>query len=56
MRHHDESRAGLVRAGEQKIGHSLAGALDLAEGIPPLYAVTREILSAIVETPPDPTA
>lgn len=37
-----------------QVGHSLAGALDLAEGIPPLYAVTREILSAIVETPADP--
>ena len=32
-------------------GGSLAGALGPGEGIPPLYAITREILSSVLAAP-----
>lgn len=31
-----------------KTGHSLAGSLSTLEGVPPLYAVTREVLHAVL--------
>lgn len=34
-------------------GHSLSASMEAAEGIPPLYAITREVLTAIFESSAD---